>query len=44
MIYVSHHVGEIKRVATQVVRIEAGRVAATGGLELLDTGTLDTFA
>jgi molybdate transport system ATP-binding protein len=44
MIYVSHHVGEIKRVATQVVRIEAGRVTATGGLELLDSGALDTFA
>ena len=36
MIYVSHQAGEILRVASQVVRIEDGRVLATGGLELLD--------
>jgi molybdate transport system ATP-binding protein len=36
MIYVSHQAGEILRIATQVVRIEEGRVLATGGLELLD--------
>ena len=36
MIYVSHQAGEILRVASQVVRIEDGRVAAVGGLELLD--------
>jgi molybdate transport system ATP-binding protein len=36
MIYVSHQAGEIQRLASQVVRIEDGRVLATGGLELLD--------
>jgi molybdate transport system ATP-binding protein len=36
MIYVSHQAGEILRIASQVVRIEEGQVAAVGGLELLD--------
>ena len=36
MIYVSHQAGEIQRLCSQVVRIEDGQVAATGGLELLD--------
>jgi molybdate transport system ATP-binding protein len=36
MVYVSHHAGEIRRIAKSVVRVEAGRVSATGGLELLD--------
>ena len=36
MIYVSHQPGEVRRIATTVVRIEDGRVAAAGGLELLD--------
>jgi molybdate transport system ATP-binding protein len=36
MIYVSHHAGELRRLATTVVRIDAGRVAAIGGKELLD--------
>ena len=35
MIYVSHNAGEVKRIATRVVRIEGGKVAATGGTELL---------
>jgi molybdate transport system ATP-binding protein len=35
MIYVSHHTDEVRRIATSVVRIEAGRVSAVGGLELL---------
>jgi molybdate transport system ATP-binding protein len=35
MIYVSHQAGEIQRLCSQVVRIEDGRVAAVGGLELL---------
>jgi molybdate transport system ATP-binding protein len=39
MIYVSHQAGEILRLASQVVRIEDGRVAAVGGLELLDAET-----
>jgi molybdate transport system ATP-binding protein len=36
MIYVSHQAGEISRLCSQVVRLEDGRVAASGGLELLD--------
>jgi molybdate transport system ATP-binding protein len=36
MVYVSHHAGELRRIATSVVRIDAGRVAAVGGKELLE--------
>jgi molybdate transport system ATP-binding protein len=36
MIYVSHQAGEILRLASQVVRIDGGRVLAVGGLDLLD--------
>jgi molybdate transport system ATP-binding protein len=36
MIYVSHQAGEILKLASQVVRIEDGRVQAVGGLELID--------
>jgi len=36
MVYVSHQAGEILRLASQVVRIDDGRVLASGGLELLD--------
>ena len=39
MIYVSHQAGEIQKLATQVVRIEDGRVRSSGGLELLDEAT-----
>jgi molybdate transport system ATP-binding protein len=35
MVYVSHHAGELRRIATSVVRLEAGRVTAVGGRELL---------
>jgi molybdate transport system ATP-binding protein len=35
MVYVSHDADEVRRLANRVVRIEAGRVAASGGLELL---------
>jgi len=35
MIYVTHQADDARRLATTVVRIEAGRVAAVGGLELL---------
>src|ERR1700690_3769205 len=35
MIYVSHDAAEVTRIATRVVRIEGGRVSATGGVELL---------
>src|SRR5438067_234023 len=36
MVYVSHHAGELRRIANSVVRLEGGRVAAVGGKELLD--------
>ena len=36
MIYVSHQAGEIVKLASQVVRIDDGRVQAVGGVELLD--------
>jgi molybdate transport system ATP-binding protein len=36
MIYVSHQAGEIQKLASQVVRVDDGRVLAVGGLELLD--------
>jgi molybdate transport system ATP-binding protein len=35
MIYVSHDATEVKRIATRVVRLEAGRVVAVGGVEIL---------
>jgi molybdate transport system ATP-binding protein len=39
MVYVSHQAAEVKRIATRVVRLEAGRIVAMGGLELLNGGT-----
>ena len=36
MVYVSHYAGELRRIASCVVRLDAGRVAAVGGLELLE--------
>ena len=41
MVYVSHHAGELRRLATSVVRLDAGRVAAVGGKELLDAADAD---
>jgi molybdate transport system ATP-binding protein len=35
MIYVSHDAAEVKRIASRVVRLDAGKVVATGGTELL---------
>ncbi|HZQ12206.1 MAG TPA: molybdenum ABC transporter ATP-binding protein [Pseudolabrys sp.] len=35
MIYVSHDASEVRRIAGRVVRLEAGRVTAAGGVELL---------
>jgi molybdate transport system ATP-binding protein len=35
MIYVSHDAGEVKRIATRVVRLHAGRVVAQDGVEIL---------
>jgi molybdate transport system ATP-binding protein len=36
MVYVSHTAAELRQVATNVVRLDAGRVTASGGIELLD--------
>lgn len=41
MIYVSHQAGEIVKIASQVLRVEDGRVIASGGLELLDAERKD---
>jgi molybdate transport system ATP-binding protein len=39
MVYVSHHANELRRIATSVVRINAGHVIAVGGKELLEEET-----
>jgi molybdate transport system ATP-binding protein len=44
MVYVSHHADELRRMATSVVRLEAGRVVAVGGRGLLDVADLDSLA
>jgi molybdate transport system ATP-binding protein len=44
MVYVSHHAGELRRIATSVVLLDAGRVAATGGIEVLDAATAELMA
>jgi ABC-type molybdate transport system ATPase subunit len=41
MVYVSHQPGEVRRIATTVVRIDGGRVAGIGGTELLDAAEAD---
>jgi molybdate transport system ATP-binding protein len=43
MIYVSHHAAEVRRIATSVVRVKAGRVGAVGGPELLDKADADAL-
>jgi len=43
MVYVSHHAAEVRRIATSVVRIEAGRATAAGGMELLDKADADAL-
>jgi molybdate transport system ATP-binding protein len=44
IVYVSHSPAEVRRIATGVVRIDAGHVVATGGIELLDEPEADAFA
>jgi molybdate transport system ATP-binding protein len=36
IIYVSHDAAEVRRIASRVVRLDGGKVTATGGTELLD--------
>ena len=43
MIYVSHAAGELRRICTHVVRLDAGRVAASGGIELLSEADADAI-
>jgi molybdate transport system ATP-binding protein len=43
MVYVSHHAAELRRIATSVVRLEGGRVEATGGPDLLDRVDADAL-
>jgi molybdate transport system ATP-binding protein len=40
MIYVSHDAAEVKRIATRVVTLDGGKVAATGGVELLSSDVM----
>jgi molybdate transport system ATP-binding protein len=35
MVYVSHDADEVRRLATQVIRLQAGKVTAQGGVEVL---------
>jgi molybdate transport system ATP-binding protein len=44
MVYVSHTAAEVRRVATTVVRLDGGRVVATGSLALLDAADADMLA
>ena len=44
MVYVSHQAAEVKRIVSSVVRLEGGRVVATGGVELLDVGLREMLA
>jgi molybdate transport system ATP-binding protein len=42
MVYVSHQAAELRRIATSVVRLAAGKVEAAGGKELLDAADADS--
>ncbi len=44
MIYVSHEVAEVRRLATRVVMMDKGCVTAAGGVELLDAARDDVLA
>jgi molybdate transport system ATP-binding protein len=44
IVYVSHSPAEVRRIATDVVRLNAGKVVAVGGPELLDEPEADAFA
>ena len=43
IVYVSHMAAEVRRIATTVVRLDGGRVVASGGLELLEESELDNL-
>jgi molybdate transport system ATP-binding protein len=44
MVYVSHDAAEARRIGTRVVRVEGGKVTASGGPELLDAGVATVLA
>ncbi|HEY1363933.1 MAG TPA: molybdenum ABC transporter ATP-binding protein [Xanthobacteraceae bacterium] len=44
MVYVSHNPGELRRLASTVVRLAAGRIAAVGGKELLEETDTDVLS
>jgi molybdate transport system ATP-binding protein len=44
MVYVSHQAAEVRRIVKSVVKLESGRVVATGGVELLDLGLAEMLA
>jgi molybdate transport system ATP-binding protein len=44
IIYVSHNPAEVRRIATRVVMLENGKVAAVGGADLLDAAPVDMLA
>ena len=44
IIYVSHNAAEVRRIASHVVRLDEGRVTATGDIELLDAAQADMLA
>jgi molybdate transport system ATP-binding protein len=43
IVYVSHTPAEVRRIATTVVRLDSGRVVATGGVELLKEADVDAL-
>jgi molybdate transport system ATP-binding protein len=44
MVYVSHQAAEVRRIVKSVVKLDGGRVVATGGVELLDIGLAEMLA
>jgi molybdate transport system ATP-binding protein len=41
IVYVSHTPAEVRRIATTIVRLDAGHLVGIGGVELLDTPDTD---
>ena len=44
IVYVSHDAAEVRRIVSHVVRLDEGRVTATGGIDLLDAVPVDMLA
>jgi molybdate transport system ATP-binding protein len=43
IVYVSHTPAEVRRIATEVVLLDGGKVVATGGLELIKDADSDSL-